>query len=166
VDRHHEIHDFVVRAYYVARDSVGQRDFPALRVKSLTRSGAGASFDEDEVMPGVEDLQVQFGIDTDTGDRDNDGTPDGAVAAGSEGAPDASGQATRYVNPDFVDLPRVQVVAVRVWLRIRADEPEVGFDDAQTYRYADVVYTPGGAERRFRRVLMSRTVAVRNARRT
>ena len=164
VDTDHEIHDFVVRAYYVARDSVAQRNFPALRVKSLTRSGAGVSFDEDEVMPGVEDLQVQFGIDT--GDRDNDGIPDGSVASDSDGASDASGQATRYVNPDFVDLPHVQVVAVRVWLRIRADELEVGFDDSQTYRYADVMYTPAGAERRFRRVLMSRTVAVRNARRT
>jgi hypothetical protein len=101
------------------------------------------SFDEDEVMPGVEDLQVQFGI---------------AAAAGES--------ATRYVNPDFADLPSVRVVAVRVWLRLRADEPEVGFDDAQTYQYADVEYTPAGAERRFRRVLMSRTVSVRNARRT
>ncbi len=141
-DDDHEIHNVIVRSYYVARDSVGQRNFPALRVKSLTRSGAAVAFDEDEVMPGVEDLQVQFGIDG------------------------GDGSATRYVNPDFADLPRVQVVAVRVWLRLRADELEVGFDDAQTYRYANVTYTPAGTERQFRRVLMSRTVAVRNARRT
>ena len=108
-------------AYYIARDSVGQRNFPALRVKSLTRSGAAVSFDEDEVMHGIEDLQVQFGIDT--------------------ASPTDAG-ATRYVNPDFADLPRMQVVAVRVWLRVRSDEPEVGFDDAETYRYANVVYTP------------------------
>jgi type IV pilus assembly protein PilW len=143
VDADHEIRTFVVRSYYVARDSVGVRNFPALRVKSLTRSGAAVTFDEDEVMPGVEDLQVQFGID----------------AGGAEGG------AIRYVNADFADLPRVQVVAVRMWLRLRADELEVGFDDAQTYQYANVTYTPLGAERRFRRVLMSRTVAVRNARR-
>jgi hypothetical protein len=53
---------------------------------------------------------------------------------------------------------------VRVCLRIRADQPEPGFADTRTYRYANVVYTPGGAERHFRRVLMSRTVALRNAR--
>ena len=139
----HGIYDFVVRTYYVARDSVGQRNFPALRVKSLTRSGAAASFDEDEVMPGVEDLQVQFGI-----------------AAGDDDG------ATQYVDPDFADLPRVRVVAVRVWLRLRANEPEVGFVDSHTYEYANVTYTPSGAERQFRRVLMSRTVSVRNARRT
>jgi hypothetical protein len=35
-----------------------------------------------------------------------------------------------------------------------------------TYRYADVVYTPAGADRNFRRVVMSRTVTLRNARST
>jgi hypothetical protein len=141
LDDDHHIHNFVVRAYYVSRDSVGQHDFPALRVKTLKRAGANGWFVDDEVMPGVEDLQVQFGID-----------------AG------ASGSATRYVNPDFADLVRLQVFAVRVWLRLRADEPEGNYDDATTYRYGDVVYTPSGAERRFRRVVMSRTITLRNAR--
>jgi hypothetical protein len=145
VDANHRVHDFVVRSYYVARDSVGQNNFPALRVKSLTRSGIAAVFDDDEVMPGIEDLQVQFGID-----EREDGARDG--------------RATRYVNPDFADLPRLQVVAVRIWLRIRSDEPEAVFEDGKTYRYANVVYTPSGAERHYRRALMSRTVTLRNAR--
>lgn len=131
-DRH--IHDWIVRSYYIAQDSVSQRNWPALRVKALTRSGSNAVFDDDEVMPGIEDLQVQFS----TG--------------------------TRYVDPDFVDLPRAQVVAVRIWLRVRSDEAEPGFADARTYRYANVVYTPAGAERSYRRTVISRTVAVRNAR--
>lgn len=141
VDDDHRVHNFLVSAYYVARDSVGQNGFPALRVKSLTRTSAGASFVDDEVMPGVEDLQVELGIDADGMDR-----------------------ATRYVNPDFADALRSRIYAVRVWLRIRADLPEASFDDAMTYRYADVVYTPAGAERSYRRVLMSRTIALRNAR--
>lgn len=141
VDDDHHVHNFIVRTYYVARDSVDQNKFPALRVKTLTRSGRGAAFVDDEVMPGVEDLQVQFGIDA-----------------------DGVGRATRYVNPDFADAQRLQIFAVRVWLRIRADVPEVGLDDGVTYRYADVAYTPVGAERSFRRVLMSRTITLRNAR--
>jgi type IV pilus assembly protein PilW len=144
IDAGHRVHDMLVRTYYVARDSVGQDNFPALRVKTLTRSGIAAAFDDDEVMPGIEDLQVQFGIDVREGDR--------------------NGSATRYVNPDFADLPRLQVVAVRIWLRVRSDEPEADFDDGKTYRYASVTYTPSGAERRFRRALMSRTVTLRNAR--
>jgi type IV pilus assembly protein PilW len=121
VDANHHIYNLVVRTYYVARDSVGQNNFPALRVKTMTRSGSAVVFDDEEVMPGIEDLQVQFGID----------------AAGEPG----SGQATRYVNPDFPDLPRMQVVAVRIWLRVRSDESE-------------------GSQH----VLLSRTVTVRNAR--
>jgi hypothetical protein len=112
-----------------------------LRVKTLTRSAAGASFVDDEVMPGVEDLQAQFGVDA-----------------------DSVGRATRYVNPDFADAQRLQIFAVRVWLRIRADAPEAGFNDSATYQYADIAYTPAGVERSFRRVLMSRTITLRNAR--
>jgi type IV pilus assembly protein PilW len=141
VDDDHRVHNFLVRAYYVARDSVGQNGFPALRVKTLTRSGGSASFVDDEVIAGVEDMQVQLGIDA-----------------------DGVGRATRYVNPDFAGAQRLQIFAVRVWLRIRADTPEAGFDDGATYRYADVAYTPIGAERTFRRVLMSRTITLRNAR--
>ena len=141
VDESHEVHNLVVRSYYIARDSVGQRDFPALRVKSLTRSGTGVVFDEDEVMVGVEDLQVQFGICT-----------------------DGSGRATHYVNPDSPELFTAQVVSVRAWLRLRADQPEPTFVDTRTYRYSNVEYTPVGAEQNFRRVLMSRTITLRNAR--
>ena len=141
VDENHEVHNFAVRSYYVARDSVGQRDFPALRVKSLTRSGVALIFDEDEVMAGVEDLQVQFGV-----------------------CANGTGRATHYVNPDSPELSAAQVVSARIWLRVRSDQPEPTFFDVRTYRYADVVYTPAGAEEHFRRVLMSRTITLRNAR--
>src|SRR5262249_10266302 len=143
LDDDHEVHDLVVRSYYIAQDSVGRKDFPALRVKSLTRSGTSILFDEDEVMSGVEDLQVQFGI-----------------------SPDATGRVNHYVEPDSPELPGAQIVSVRVWLRVRADEAEPAFVDTQTYRYADVTFTPSGPERNFRRVLMSRTMTLRNARST
>jgi type IV pilus assembly protein PilW len=141
VDDNHEVHDLIVRTYYVARDSVGQRGVPALRVKSLTRSGAALIFDDDEVMTGVEDLQVQFGV-----------------------APDANGRVSHYVDPDSAELPSAQVVSVRIWLRVRSDVAEPTFIDTRTYRYADVEFTPSGTESNVRRVLMSRTIALRNAR--
>jgi type IV pilus assembly protein PilW len=145
LDDDHRVHNLVVRTYYVAADSVGQRGFPALRVKSLTRSGSALSFDEDEVMAGIEDLQVQFGIGT---------------------IGESNGQVARYVNPDFAELPWAPVVSVRVWLRVRADIPEPSFTDARTYRYAGVVYTPAGAESHYRRVLVAKTLTRRNARAT
>jgi carbamoyl-phosphate synthase large subunit len=58
----------------------------------------------------------------------------------------------------------LQVVSVRVWLRLRGEQPEPQIDDNRTYRYADVEYTPVGDERRFRRMLVSRTITLRNSR--
>jgi type IV pilus assembly protein PilW len=61
-----QVRDLIVRTYYVAKDSTSpaQTGMPSLRVKALTD---GPSFDnsaDTEIMRGVEDMQVQFGIDT------------------------------------------------------------------------------------------------------
>jgi len=61
-----QVRDLIVRTYYVARNSTNPNvtGLPALRVKALTD---GPSFDNAadlEIMRGVEDFQVQFGIDT------------------------------------------------------------------------------------------------------
>jgi hypothetical protein len=161
-----QVHNLIVRMYYVAQDSDGRPGVPSLRMKSLCHEPAcvsgGVAFPDKEVLPGVEDLQVQFGIDT--GDYNNDGVIDPGIDPNRNGVPQTDGRATRYVNPDFPTLSRYQVVAVRVWVRVRADQPEVGFVDNKPYQYADVSYTPQGADRNYRRVVMSRTVTLRNAR--
>ena len=74
-----ETHNVVVHAYYVKSlgpNAAGVAQY-ALYRRSLT---AGPSIIDEEVIPGVEDLQVQFGID----------------AAPLDGSTD------RYVNPDAV----------------------------------------------------------------
>lgn len=162
IDADNAVHNLVVRAYYIARDAVDRPGLPSLRSKSLTTVGGAARFVEAEVMPGVEDFQVQFGIDT--GDYDNDGAIDPGADVNGDGIPETDGRATRYVNPDFPGLDLAQVVAVRIWVRVRADQPEPGFRDNRNYQYADVDFTPNGDEARFRRVLMSRTISLRNSR--
>jgi type IV pilus assembly protein PilW len=159
VDADRQIHDLIVRTYYVARDAEGRPGLPTLRAKSL---GAGGTFVDTEIMPGVEDLQVQFGIDT--GDYDNDGAVDPGLDVNGDGIPETDGRATRYVNADFAGLDRLQVVAVRLWIRVRSDRVEPGFVDGRTYRYGDVEFTPAGEERQFRRLLLSRTIVLRNTR--
>ena len=58
--------------------------------------------EDDEVMSGVEDFQVQFGVDT-----DGNGAADGAV--------------NMYVDPDNPVLaqPGMRVRSVRVWMLVR-----------------------------------------------
>jgi hypothetical protein len=162
IDADNDVFDLLVRSFYVAADSADKPGLPALRVKELSTNGATPLFVDNEVLPGVEDLQVQFGIDT--GDYDNDGVIDAVVDVNNDGIPESDGRATRYVNPDFPGLDRLQVVSVRLWLRIRSDQREPGFVDGRTYRYANVVYRPAGDARNFRRILLSRTILLRNSR--
>lgn len=151
--RQAEIRNLVVRAYYVSPAS-SQAQLPSLRRYNLV---ATPRFDDEEILPGVEDLQMQFGVDLgadDNGDGiidDDDGN----------GMPDRyPGIARQYVNPGDPILATAQVVAVRLWILVRAETPEVGYRNDGPYNYADVVnYIPGDG---FRRLLVSRTIQIRN----
>jgi type IV pilus assembly protein PilW len=149
-----EVRDLIVRAYYVSNQSNLRDDVPGLRRKDLV---AGPSIQDEEVMPGVEDMQLQFGVDPGF-DGNSDGAPDDADA---NGFPDFyTGVPTRYVNPGDPILDTGLVATVRVWILVRAENPEVGFVDGNSYNYADVVnYQPNDG---FRRLLVSRTIQVRN----
>jgi Tfp pilus assembly protein PilW len=141
VDTDHEIRDVEVRSYYIANDSVDRPGWPALRVKALTESRGAAQFRDEEILPGVEDLQIEFG-----------------VVDAAEGAARIA-----YVAPDSPRAQKEPVVAVRLWLRIRADVTEPGFSDARAMSYSNVVFAPSSAESKWRRMLVERTVALRNA---
>jgi hypothetical protein len=69
----------------------------------------------------------------------------------------------RYVPPDDALVQTGQVSAVRLWVRVRAEDPEPGFVDNHTYTYAGTTFTPTATDH-YRRVLMSRTIFLRNAR--
>jgi type IV pilus assembly protein PilW len=150
-----QLRDLVVATYYVAQQSETNPNVPALRVKQLA---AGPTWDDQEVIRGVEDLQVQFGIDTGE-DLNGDGAPDDE--AGDGVADFVSGFTRRYVNPDDPLLASAQVTSVRFWVRVRSDDPEPGFVDNRNYVYGTTDFTPND---NFRRVLVSRTVYLRNAR--
>jgi len=159
-----EVRDLIVRAYYVSQQSSLGPTIPALRRKTLEGGpGLGPHFDDEEIMPGIEDMQVQFGLDTGA-DLNGDGVPDDSDG---NGQPDFyTGVASRYVSPGdpLVDgnpaNGEAVVCAVRIWIRIRAETPEVGYTDGRTYTYGDVVnFVPGDD---FRRLLVSRTIQIRN----
>lgn len=142
VDADHEIRDLEVRSYYVANNSVARRGWPALRVKSLTESRGTTQFRDEEVMPGVEDLQVEF-----------------LVSAAQDGV-----EVFRSVAADSPRVASDRIVAVRLWLRLRADTTESGYLDGRPLAYANVEFFPSAGEARQRRLLVERTVALRNSR--
>ncbi|MGH8314783.1 MAG: PilW family protein, partial [Steroidobacterales bacterium] len=107
-----EVHDVIVNTYYIDADSVGRTGIPALRRKSLVN---GPDWNDQEIISGVEDLQVQFGIDNGR-DANNDGIPDDADG---NGLPDSyTGIASAWVDPSAVPATAL-VVSVRFWLLIR-----------------------------------------------
>jgi hypothetical protein len=97
---------------------------------------------DEEIMPGVEDLQLRWGVDA-----------------------DGDGAADRYVDPG--PLPDdAHVVAVQLWVRVRALERDAHWLEPARLRYANLDETLPEAERRFRRTVVSRTVWLRNGGRT
>ncbi len=159
LDNQREVRDMVVQAYYISANSESRPGTPALRVKQLTTVGGVPQFVDQELIRGVEDLQVQFGVDPGD-DINGDGT---AEDLNNNGMADfVNGRAAQYVNAGDPLLNSAQVVSVRVWVRVRADQPERGFTDGRTYEYADI--EPFEPEDNFRRVLISRTIYLRNSR--
>jgi type IV pilus assembly protein PilW len=144
-------HQLIVNGYYVSTNSALDtpgNPVPALRMKFL---GAGPQIQDQEVLPGVEDLQVQFGVDTDLESTPNRHSIDRYVNPGDP--------IITPGNPAF--LPDAQILAVRIWLRLRAERPENGFTDTTNYVYADQnVPAPND---NFRRLLVSKTIYLRNA---
>jgi len=140
-------HNLLVHSYYVAQTSDLMPGVPTLRRKTLASVGGAAVVQDQEVAHGVENVQLQLGVDV---------NQDNAV--------------DRYVNPDnriydpaHVDyIPGARVLAARVWLVVRSVTPEQGITDTNTYRPGDVdLGTPND---NFRRMQVSKTILLRNAR--
>lgn len=131
------VREMTARAYYVAssgRQCQG-RDIPSLWVVEMNADGSPAL--PVELVPGVENVQVLWGVDTDE---------DLSVDS--------------YESSDDV-AEWDQVIAARVWVLARSECPEGGFTDPFSYAMGDVVpaYTP---QDEFRRQLTVSTVQIRN----
>jgi len=141
----------IVNGYYVATNNTSSLSTAGNTVPSLRRRALVDNLIRDEeIMAGVEDFQVQFGIDTTDPDDDGRGAID------------------RFVNTDDAILTSAgfianngQIIAVRIWVRLRAERIENGFTDTATYVYAD--RNVGPFNDNFRRVVVSRTIYLRNA---
>jgi type IV pilus assembly protein PilW len=151
-------HTLIVNGFYVSSTSTLSTPgnlIPSLRSKGLVGgfgAGGAPTIADFEIIPGVEDMQIQFGVDTDI---------TGALTRGS---------VNLFVNPgaNIITpgaagfLPQAEILAVRIWLRLRAERPELGFQDTNTYVYADQnVPAPMDG---FRRTVVSKTIYLRNAR--
>lgn len=142
-----QTHNLLVNSYYVAADSDLIPGVATLRRKTLTVNRGAPSITDEEVAPGVENIQLQLGVDV-----DSDNTVD------------------RYVNPGdpvLIDgavgfIPDARVLTARIWLLIRAIGRENGIVDTTNYNPGDV--NLGTYKDSHRRMQVSKTILLRNAR--
>lgn len=140
-------HNLTVNSYYVSPTSTLIPGVPTLRRKSLTMR-AGAPFIEDqEVAPGVENIQLQLGIDVDA-----DNTVDRYVQPGDD-----------IYNPAAAGyVPGARIMSARVWMVVRGVTTEFGIQDNRNYQPGNT--NMGQMNDGFRRLQISKTILLRNAR--
>jgi type IV pilus assembly protein PilW len=143
-----ETHNLLVTSYYVSPTSALINGVPTLRRHRLIGGGgAGPRIVDEEVAPGVENLQIQFGVDVDA-----DNTVDRYVNPGSA-----------IYNPNAVGyIPGARIMTARIWMLVRGVSIEPGVQDARDYRPGDAIL--GVQNDEFRRMQVSKTILLRNAR--
>jgi type IV pilus assembly protein PilW len=140
-------HNLMVSSYYVDANSDLIPGVPTLRRKVLGIQGVNSAIFDQEIAPGVENLQIQLGID-----MNEDNTVDRYVDPGDE-----------IYNPRAPGyFPGARVLTARVWVLVRGLTPELGIDD-------QTAYTPGNANLgtfndQVRRMVVSKTILLRNSR--
>jgi type IV pilus assembly protein PilW len=91
------------------------------------------------IIPGIENMQVQYGLD-----RNNDGS------------------ANQYVDANVVTANQWDdIVSIRIWLLVRSEATDGLYVNTSSYVLPETTVSPAGADG-FRRLLMSRTIELRN----
>ncbi len=140
-------HNLLVNSYYVSPTSNLIPGVPTLRRKTLTVTGGAPTIVDQEVAPGVENIQLQLGIDV-----DEDNTVDRYVHPGDD-----------IYNPSAAGyVPGARVLTARVWLVVRSVTTEFGLEDARNYQPSNA--NLGQMNDSFRRLQVSKTILLRNAR--
>jgi len=147
-----ELARMVVRSFYIRRNTAG---VPALYQATLTGTAAGATMQAEELIDGVENMQILYGVDRDGG-KYSDGEADAFLTA--------SQVAALSTNRGW---PRV--VSVRISLLVRStmgDEAMETTTDTGSYLLAGALNTHGvsvvPAQDRQRRRVFTTTIQLRS----
>lgn len=132
------VYQYRVHIYYIANNYKTGDGIPTLKRAELGPSG----FSVVPLVEGIEDLQVEYGIDNVT-------TPTGAPAS--------------FTSSPATDLAMRNAVAARLHLLARSTTPSMGYSDTRTYAVGPgVSYTPSGADAAYKRHLYETTVRINN----
>ena len=144
-----KVYEFQAHGYYIRDFSYAAGDdTPMMRKLTLI---SGPAVQDRELAIGVEDFQIEYGIDT-----------SGYASANR-------GSINRYITPDNPILiptdvafnPEAEILSVKVWLLMRAENEEMNYINDNIYSYAgNGVVAPFNDA--YRRLLVSSTFYIRN----
>lgn len=138
------VHDLAIKAWYVSNSSSFDPEQSSLRMLSLVKPGR---LEDQEVATGIENLQVQLGLDT---------SGDGAV--------------NQFVDPGDPATATGTVRALRLWLLARGERAGSGFLDTGSWQTPDARLDPiipgvtPGYPAGYPRMAITQTVKLRNIR--
>jgi len=118
IDEPQSVHDLIAYAYYIGDSgrSCNGAAVPSLFREVLSSEGRPVA---QEIIPGIEHFQVQYGLNG------------------------------RYLNADDLVLTDwADVITVRLWFLARSECAENGYADSKIYKLGDVEYEPADAFRR------------------
>jgi type IV pilus assembly protein PilW len=145
VDTPYQDWEYAPAVYFVqkyTRTATESPRVPALcRMVLRSASGGAPAFTRECVSQGVENLQVEIGVDT-----DEDGSANYFTQA-----------------PTAADLGRASTA--RVYLQVRSARADVDYDNVKTYQIGNApAFTPDGADRHYYRKTLAAEVALHNPR--
>jgi type IV pilus assembly protein PilW len=127
---------FKMHVYYVSPEDKPGDGIPTLKRAELS----GADFTIVPLVEGVEQFQVEYGLDN----------------AGGDGVPDtwttAPGTAAAWST----------VVAARIYIVARGSEKSPGYTDSKSYVMGNTTYTPASADRGYRRHMYRTEIRMTN----
>lgn len=144
VEAPYENWEYAPSLYYVQKFSVNASESP--QVPSLCRmtlqgDGGAPSFERECVAQGVENLQVEVGVDS-----DEDGTPNYFTA-----------------TPTAAELTRAS--SARLYLLVRSARPDANYRNEKTYQIGNAgEFTPAGDQVHYYRKTITSEVVLRNPR--
>lgn len=127
-------HELAANAFYIGNTqrSCLTQPIPALFRKTLNSHGVPEA---EELVSGIEDLQLQYGLDS-----------------------DHNGAVDLYTDASAISQWQ-QVIAIKLWILARAECPEADYKNSHTYILGNKTFAPRD---NYRRQLHSTTVALRN----
>jgi type IV pilus assembly protein PilW len=105
------------------------RPIPTLKRLELTNGASGAAFNVVPLVEGIENLQFDYGVDT-----DGDGSPD-SYTTGTHSAGSTAMAAADWAN----------VMAIRINILARSNDPTSGYNDTKAYALSGPGTLDGGA---------------------